>query len=103
MSSHLSPSESRFVRALCQAGPLGLAPLGLARVLGVTTATVSNLSMLVERKGFCARERKGMRVFFHPTRRAVEWMAVSSDAPADETRSAPAPKKTRAPRLQHPR
>src|SRR6185436_11020042 len=75
MSNDLTPSETRFVQALCGAGPLGIAPLGLARVLGVTAATIGNLSTIVERKGFCTRERYGMRIFLRPTNVALELVA----------------------------
>jgi hypothetical protein len=81
MASDLTPAEARFVRALCAGGPLGIAALGLSRVLGVTTGTVGNLALIVERKGFCTRERYGMRVFFRPTSAALLFAAT----PAPQT------------------
>ena len=100
MSNNLTPSEARFVAALCKSGPLGIAPLGLARALGVTSATVGNLSVIVEGKGFCTRERYGMRVFLRPTPAALAFAASNA---AETSRaemcaiSAPV-KKTRTPR-----
>ncbi len=70
MSNDLTPSEARFVRALCGSGPLSMPPLGMARTLGVTSATVINLSVVVERKGFCIRERFGMDLPSPDERRA---------------------------------
>ena len=100
MSNDLTPSETRFVQALCGAGPLGIAPLGLARALGVTAATVGNLSTIVERKGFCTRERYGMRIFLRPTSVALELVAAlaSADTALPVASSAVESKKTRVPR-----
>ena|SRR5689334_24009070 len=100
MSNDLTPSETRFVQALCGAGPLGIAPLGLARALGVTAATVGNLSTIVERKGFCTRERYGMRIFLRPTDVALALAAaLASGTPLPMTNpSSVDTKKTRAPR-----
>jgi DNA-binding MarR family transcriptional regulator len=100
MSNDLTPSETRFVQALCGAGPLGIAPLGLARALGVTAATVGNLSTVVERKGFCTRERYGMRIFLRPTNVALALVAAlgSSDTSLPVAAAAAETKKTRAPR-----
>src|SRR6185295_18727540 len=61
MSNDLTPAEVRFVNALRGAGPLGTPPTGLARVLGITPAAVGTLSYAIERKGYCTRERYGMR------------------------------------------
>ncbi len=101
----LTAAEVRFVRALCGSGPLGIAPLGLAQVLGVTTSTVGNLSAIVERKGFCTRERYGMRVFLRPTSVALAFNVANpgeaaTSSPQLEFRSL---KKTRAPRVGRPR
>jgi DNA-binding MarR family transcriptional regulator len=96
MNYDLTPAEARLVRAVCSSGPLGIAPLGLARVLGVTSATVGNLSVIVERKGFCVRERYGMRVFLRPTPSAFDF--VNAVAP-----EALPTKKTRAPRTPRTR
>jgi DNA-binding MarR family transcriptional regulator len=99
MSNDLTPSETRFVQALCSAGPLGIAPLGLARTLGVTAATVGNLSTVVERKGFCTRERYGMRIFLRPTDVALALVAALGSADTSlPIASAAGEKKTRAPR-----
>lgn len=101
MSNDLTPSETRFVQALCGAGPLGIPPLGLARALGVTAATVGNLSTIVERKGFCTRERYGMRIFLRPTNTAlalVASLASSAEAPLPIASASADIKKTRAPR-----
>ena len=71
MSSELTPAELRFVKALCTAGPLGLSVTGLATALGLSKTTVGNVSLAVERKGFCSRERfwhAGLPP--HPTRRS---------------------------------
>jgi DNA-binding MarR family transcriptional regulator len=101
MSNDLTPSETRFVQALCGAGPLGIPPLGLARALGVTPATVGNLSTIVERKGFCTRERYGMRIFLRPTSTAlalVASLATAADTPLPIASASSETKKTRAPR-----
>lgn len=100
MSNDLTPSETRFVQALCGAGPLGIPPLGLARALGVTPATVGNLSTIVERKGFCIRERYGMRIFLRPTSTALALVASlgSADTPLPIASASSETKKTRAPR-----
>lgn len=100
MSNDLTPSETRFVQALCGAGPLGIAPIGLARALGVTAATVGNLSTIVERKGFCTRERYGMRIFLRPTSTAVALVAAlaSAETAVPVASSSGDTKKTRAPR-----
>ena len=104
MANELTPAEVRFVRALCGSGPLGIAPLGLAQVLGVTTSTIGNLSVIVERKGFCTRERYGMRVFLRPTNIALALNAASSaeTAAGDSQFEFQAPRKTRAPRAGRP-
>ena len=103
MSNDLTPSETRFVQALCGAGPLGIAPLGLARTLGVTAATIGNLSTIVERKGFCTRERYGMRIFLRPTNVALELVATlaSPESPFPvPSAEAKKPRVPRAPRLR---
>jgi DNA-binding MarR family transcriptional regulator len=71
MSNDLTPAEVRFVIALRGAGPLGTPPTGLARVLGITPAAVGTLSYAIERKGYCTRERYGMRIFLRPTPQAL--------------------------------
>jgi len=101
MSNDLTPSETRFVQALCGAGPLGIAPLGLARALGVTAATIGNLSTIVERKGFCTRERYGMRIFLRPTNVALELvasLASAAESPLPVTSAVTETKKPRSPR-----
>jgi DNA-binding MarR family transcriptional regulator len=71
MSNDLTPAEVRFVMALRGAGPLGTPPTGLARALGITAAAVGTLSFAIERKGYCTRERYGMRIFLRPTPQAL--------------------------------
>ena len=71
MSNDLTPAEVRFVIALRGAGPLGTPPTGLARALGITPAAVGTLSYAIERKGYCTRERYGMRIFLRPTPQAL--------------------------------
>jgi DNA-binding MarR family transcriptional regulator len=75
MSNDLTPAEVRFVIALRGAGPLGTPPTGLARALGITPAAVGTLSYAIERKGYCTRERYGMRIFLRPTAQALALMA----------------------------
>jgi hypothetical protein len=67
MSNDLTPSEARFVRALCGSGPLGMPPLGMARTLGVTSATVINLSVIVSSGRRAPRSRTTLRA---PSRRS---------------------------------
>lgn len=98
MANDLTPSEVRFVRALCNSGPLGIAPLGIARALSVTTSTVGNLSAEVERKGFCIRERFGMRVFLKPTGAALAFVASNPTGAVESGAARPAPKRLRTPR-----
>jgi len=105
MSNQLTAAEVRFVRALCGSGPLGFSPHELARALGVKPATVGGLSTSVERKGFCRRERHGMRVFLYPTSVAL---ALNASAQAEDSSSAvqtsPADsQKSRAPRMPRTR
>jgi DNA-binding MarR family transcriptional regulator len=97
MSNDLTPAEVRFVRALSGAGPLGTPPTGLARALGITPAAVGTLSFAIERKGYCTRERYGMRIFLRPTAQAL---ALAEAAPQTGTgaTSASALKGRRAPR-----
>ena len=102
MASDLTPAEARFVRALCTGGPLGIAALGLSRALGVTTTTIANLSLIVERKGFCIRERFGMRVFLRPTSAALAFAASPVAETSLEALDCPAqlsPPKPRSPRI----
>ncbi|MEJ0034975.1 MAG: hypothetical protein WDO68_02620 [Gammaproteobacteria bacterium] len=73
VSNDLTPAELRFVVALRGAGPLGTPPTGLARVLGITPAAVGTLSYAIERKGYCTRERYGMRIFLRPTPQALSF------------------------------
>ena len=101
MSNDLTPAEARFVRALCTGGPLGITAIGLSRALGVTTATVGNLAGIVERKGFCTRERYGMRVFLRPTTVALAFAApatVEELASGAERCPSMRPRKARRPR-----
>jgi DNA-binding MarR family transcriptional regulator len=84
MSSDLTSAESRFVLALCSAGPLGSTPTGLAKALGLSTSTIVNLSVSCERKGFCSRERYGMRIYLRPTSAALTYrdnQALQAGAP----------------------
>jgi hypothetical protein len=104
MAKDLTPSQARFVLALCASGPLGIAPLGLSRALGVTTSTVGNLALIVEREGFCTRERYGMRIFLRPTSVALAFAATQSseESPSVPGISVPIPMgapKARAPRV----
>lgn len=97
MSNDLTPAEVRFVVALRGAGPLGTPPTGLARVLGITPAAVGTLSYTIERKGYCTRERYGMRIFLRPTPQAL---ALVDMLPTDPSAiaSSSASHKRRAPR-----
>jgi DNA-binding IclR family transcriptional regulator len=78
MSSDLTPAEARLVRALCTAGPLGITPMGLSKALSLSTTTVGNLLLTVERKGFCARERYGMRIYLRPTSVALAYVTAAA-------------------------
>ena len=98
MSNDLTPAEVRFVRALSGAGPLGTPPTGLARVLGITAAAVGNLSFGIERKGYCTRERYGMRIFLRPTPQAIAFIQSIPDE-ADGVFPPPLPKRRRAARM----
>jgi hypothetical protein len=66
----------------------------------VTPATVGNLSTIVERKGFCTRERYGMRIFLRPTSTALALVAslASADTPLPIASASADTKKTRVPR-----
>jgi DNA-binding MarR family transcriptional regulator len=92
MSNDLTPAEVRFVIALRGAGPLGTPPTGLARALGITPAAVGTLSYAIERKGYCTRERYGMRIFLRPTAQALALAAdpaVLSASSAQQKKRAP--------------
>jgi DNA-binding MarR family transcriptional regulator len=92
MSNDLTPAEVRFVIALRGAGPLGTPPTGLARALGITPAAVGTLSYAIERKGYCTRERYGMRIFLRPTAQALALVDVglhSAGSPGTQKRRAP--------------
>jgi DNA-binding MarR family transcriptional regulator len=93
MSNDLTPAEVRFVIALRGAGPLGTPPTGLARALGITPAAVGTLSYAIERKGYCTRERYGMRIFLRPTAQALALAADPAAISASQT-----PHRKRAPR-----
>jgi DNA-binding MarR family transcriptional regulator len=95
MSNNLTPAEVRFVIALRGAGPLGTPPTGLARVLGITAAAVGTLSYAIERKGYCTRERYGMRIFLRPTLQALALADSTSDGMSPSASSLP---RKRAPR-----
>jgi DNA-binding MarR family transcriptional regulator len=97
MSNDLTPAEVRFVVALRGAGPLGTPPTGLARVLGITPAAVGTLSYAIERKGYCTRERYGMRIFLRPTPQALALAQAGTQDPALMSASN-AHSKKRAPR-----
>ena len=93
MSNDLTPAEVRFVIALRGAGPLGTPPTGLARALGITPAAVGTLSYAIERKGYCTRERYGMRIFLRPTPQALALVDMGLHAAASQ-----GTQKRRAPR-----
>jgi len=95
MSNDLTPAEVRFVIALRGAGPLGTPPTGLARALGITPAAVGTLSYAIERKGYCTRERYGMRIFLRPTPQALALAQSASEGMMPPPNSAP---RKRAPR-----
>ena len=95
MSNDLTPAEVRFVIALRGAGPLGTPPTGLARELGITPAAVGTLSYAIERKGYCIRERYGMRIFLRPTPQALALAQSASEGRSPPPTSAP---RKRAPR-----
>lgn len=95
MSNDLTPAEVRFVIALRGAGPLGTPPTGLARALGITPAAVGTLSYAIERKGYCTRERYGMRIFLRPTPQALELAQLASEGMSPPPTSSP---RKRAPR-----
>jgi DNA-binding MarR family transcriptional regulator len=94
MSNDLTPAEVRFVIALRGAGPLGTPPTGLARALGITPAAVGTLSYAIERKGYCTRERYGMRIFLRPTPQALALVDVG----VHSTAASQGTQKRRAPR-----
>jgi DNA-binding MarR family transcriptional regulator len=97
MSSDLTNAEMRFVLALCSAGPLGMTPTGLSKVLGLSTSTIGNLSLTIERKGFCMRERHGMRIYLRPTQAALTYRDnPAHQATAERSRQTA---KVRRPRL----
>ena len=95
MSNDLTPAEVRFVIALRGAGPLGTPPTGLARALGITPAAVGTLSYAIERKGYCTRERYGMRIFLRPTPQAL---ALADSAQHGSSSASGIAQKRRAPR-----
>jgi len=97
MSNDLTPAEVRFVIALRGAGPLGTPPTGLARALGITPAAVGTLSYAIERKGYCTRERYGMRIFLRPTAQALALVEALPTDPSAMSASS-AHQKKRAPR-----
>jgi DNA-binding MarR family transcriptional regulator len=102
MNAGLTPAEARFVRALYAGGPMGIAARGLSRMMGISAGTVRNLAALVEQKGFCTRERYGMRVFLRPTPLALALVVpaeAEDPAPAFESTSASRPVRSRAPRM----
>lgn len=88
MSNDLTPAEVRFVIALRGAGPLGTPPTGLARALGITPAAVGTLSYAIERKGYCTRERYGMRIFLRPTPQALALADLGSQGSSSTSRTA---------------
>jgi DNA-binding MarR family transcriptional regulator len=97
MSNDLTPAEVRFVIALRGAGPLGTPPTGLARALGITPAAVGTLSYAIERKGYCTRERYGMRIFLRPTAQALALIETRPSDPGAISSSSTIQRK-RAPR-----
>ena len=100
MSNDLTAAESRLIRTLCTAGPMGISPTGLSKALGLSTTTVINLSVTVERKGFCSRERYGMRIFLRPTPTALAYVADGevTATPSDNSARPPKPRRPRLPR-----
>jgi DNA-binding MarR family transcriptional regulator len=83
MGAEITPSEERVLRAICAScGPLGVAALGLSRALGVTRNTVSTTAVNLERKGYCTRERVGMRIFLRPTAAGLAMAARAEHAEA---------------------
>jgi DNA-binding MarR family transcriptional regulator len=98
MSNDLTPAEVRFVIALRGAGPLGTPPTGLARALGITPAAVGTLSYAIERKGYCTRERYGMRIFLRPTPQALALTEGGGQQPPDPAALMRSTPKRRAPR-----
>jgi DNA-binding MarR family transcriptional regulator len=90
MGAEITPSEERVLRAICAScGPLGVAALGLSRALGVTRNTVSTTAVNLERKGYCTRERVGMRIFLRPTAAGLA-MAARAEQRAEESSPSPA-------------
>ena len=68
MGRDITAGEERVLRAICEShGPLGIAALGLSKSLGVSRNQVSATATSLERKGYCTRERVGMRIFLYPT------------------------------------
>jgi DNA-binding MarR family transcriptional regulator len=66
--SEITDGEKRLLIALCaKDSPLGVGALGLSRLLGVARNTVSTVAATLEKKGFCTRERVGMRIYLRPT------------------------------------
>ena len=99
MSAELTGAEFRLIRVLCTAGPLGMTPMGASKALGLSTTTVVNLSVTVERKGFCTRERYGMRIYLRPTQVALEYVAANPSVPdrAGDTPQVVRPRRARTP------
>lgn len=72
----ITAAEERLLRVLCASyGPLGATPVGLAKALGITPNSVSTAAKSLERKGFCTRERVGMRIYLRPTQTGLAFVA----------------------------
>jgi DNA-binding MarR family transcriptional regulator len=79
----VTPGEERVLRAICQSSsPLGVGALGLARSLGVTRNTVSTIAVTLERKGYCTRERIGMRIFLRASPAGLAFVLSRAEADA---------------------
>lgn len=73
-----SSAEERVLVALCKThGPLGVSPLVLSRLLGLSRNTISEIATKLEHKGLCTREKVGMRTYLRPTPAGL--VLVSSD------------------------
>lgn len=79
MGTDITAGEERVLRAMCEShAPLGIAALGLSRSLGVSRNQVSATATNLERKGYCTRERVGVRIYLHPTAAGLAFIACRS-------------------------
>jgi predicted transcriptional regulator len=68
-------SEQRVLIGICTNGaPLGVEAIALCKKLDLHQSTVSFAAAALVRKGYCTRERIGMRVFWHPTAAALTFV-----------------------------